>query len=352
MMILEYVPASPGTKDPRRLAGMKAEEQMAHYLGRAFGESKDVMLLHGLRLVDETQREPNGGPFVAQIDHLVLHRHGAFIVESKSCLGSVRITPSASGADEWAIKSRKSNRYNGMPSPLAQAKRQADALRRCLQKHDKEVLGKILGLKQRTFTNMPIQFIAAIGDGGVIDNEKGWVPPRKPYAGTVEKADNVCVFIENEMAKHRENDRALLADMKSEYGWWASKPAEVNHTARLLFALHAPLRPGAGVPAQPVPASPPKRTPTPSKGPKTPPAEDAACKSCGESRALDAMCGKFGYYWKCRSCGVNTTMPRVCSACRCADKEVVRIQKRGPEYTRRCGTCSIAEVIWRATGVS
>ena len=92
--------------DPRRRAGYEAEKQMAHYLGRAFGADRRVAVLHGLRLEDEARPDVDGGPSVAQIDHLVLHRYGAFIVESKSCTGSVRISASASGQDEWAVKPR------------------------------------------------------------------------------------------------------------------------------------------------------------------------------------------------------------------------------------------------------
>ena len=103
MVTLKYRDAHPGTKNRRRMAGQEAEEQMAHYLDRDFEKSDDVALLHGLRLVDETRTDVDGGPVVAQMDHLVLHRFGAFIVESKSLKGLVRVKPSPSGGGECLL---------------------------------------------------------------------------------------------------------------------------------------------------------------------------------------------------------------------------------------------------------
>ncbi len=57
-------------------AGMKAERQLAHYLKRAFGDAKDIFVFNDLRVVHEGE--------VAQIDHLLLHRSGLIIIESKS----------------------------------------------------------------------------------------------------------------------------------------------------------------------------------------------------------------------------------------------------------------------------
>ncbi|MCR9115470.1 MAG: NERD domain-containing protein, partial [bacterium] len=69
--------------DKRQLAGFNAEKQMAFYLRRAFGESSDVFVFNDLRIVRNDE--------VAQIDHLVLHRYGFAIVESKSITGTVEV---------------------------------------------------------------------------------------------------------------------------------------------------------------------------------------------------------------------------------------------------------------------
>ncbi|MEM1422937.1 MAG: nuclease-related domain-containing protein, partial [Planctomycetota bacterium] len=149
MIVKNYETPGKAPKDARRTAGHDAEQQMAHYLAREFESASDVAVLHGLRLVDDTRTDVGGGPMVAQIDHLVLHRCGALIVESKSCAGSVKIAGSSSGRDEWTIMTRREKRWRGMPSPIQQANRQAQVLRRVLQGRRDEVLGKALfGLMQ------------------------------------------------------------------------------------------------------------------------------------------------------------------------------------------------------------
>lgn len=56
---------------------------MAFNLQREFKDDEDVLILNGIRL------ESNGD--TAQIDHLIIHRYGMVIVESKSVYGTVEI---------------------------------------------------------------------------------------------------------------------------------------------------------------------------------------------------------------------------------------------------------------------
>ena len=56
---------------------------MAFYLKWAFADDPGVHVFHNLRL--------EVGSDAAQIDHLILHRGGAVIIESKSVTSSVRI---------------------------------------------------------------------------------------------------------------------------------------------------------------------------------------------------------------------------------------------------------------------
>ncbi|MEO1407846.1 MAG: nuclease-related domain-containing protein, partial [Pseudomonadota bacterium] len=126
-MIVKPPSTDPRPTDPRLRAGIQAERQMAYYLHRAFATSSNLYVINDLRLVDPEQPEPDprtGGssPGVAQIDHLVLHRFGAFIVESKSVTGTVTVRDDG-GGDEWTRSGK------GMPSPLRQAERQGEFLR-------------------------------------------------------------------------------------------------------------------------------------------------------------------------------------------------------------------------------
>lgn len=101
-MILKEL--DPYTTDDLLLrAGRAAEVQMAYHLQRAFADDDQFVVINGLRI------EHAGD--AAQIDHLILHRHGATIVESKNVAGKIRINEH----DEWARLYNKGSR--GMASP-------------------------------------------------------------------------------------------------------------------------------------------------------------------------------------------------------------------------------------------
>lgn len=345
MELLEYRDAHPGTNAPRLRAGQQAERQMAHYLGRAFKEAPDIVLLHGLRLVDDTRTDVSGGSVVAQIDHLVLHEFGAFIVESKSCSGDVRVSTGVSGGDEWSIRPVKASRYRGIPSPIQQAQRQGQVLRDLLIAHKAETMGKVLGFLQKGYSHMPIQLVVAISDSGVPDYKRGWKPAQTPFRTSVEKADNVSAFIDQEIRTHRKKNKLAVLDPKSDYGLWRMTRDELKRTGDLLAGLHTPLRAKQQSPAQATqPSSPEAPAPRATAEPR---GAAPSCKQCGERTRLDPRSGRYGYYWHCEACDTNTSMNGPCSACGAKGKGKVRVSKRGGEYVRTCSSCGVDEVIWR-----
>ena len=87
MILKELEPFQSTDKLAR--AGRAAEEQMAFYLRRKFATSPDVRVFNNIRL------EKNGD--AAQIDHLVLYKHGVIIIESKSVTSEVKINAQGSG---------------------------------------------------------------------------------------------------------------------------------------------------------------------------------------------------------------------------------------------------------------
>jgi hypothetical protein len=131
---------------------------MAFYLRRAFAEAPDVLVFNDLRV------ERNGE--IAQIDHLILHRWGMIIIESKSVTSRVKINEREEWSRLWDGRDR------GMASPVLQAKRQADLLRRLLDDHALDLVGKVFGLMQVRFGAMPIDLLVAISDDGVIQRTK------------------------------------------------------------------------------------------------------------------------------------------------------------------------------------
>ncbi len=113
--------------DKFSLAGADAEKQMAFYLRRVFATDKDVLVFNDLRYKDDTDD-------AAQIDHLVMHREGFIIIESKSVTSAVEINEHGEWTRFW-----NGNRQ-GMPSPIQQAKRQIDFLRRALHANKESFL--------------------------------------------------------------------------------------------------------------------------------------------------------------------------------------------------------------------
>ena len=82
--------------------GHDAEKQMAFYLKRAFQNKSDVVVINDLRIQmdDDT----------AQMDHLIIHRFGFIVVESKSVTAKISINEHG----EWSRYYRNSSK--GMPS--------------------------------------------------------------------------------------------------------------------------------------------------------------------------------------------------------------------------------------------
>ena len=335
-------------KGPRQRAGAEAEKQMAFYLHRDFRDDEEVFVLHDLRIEDQEQPEQDGSPGVCQIDHLVVHRWGLFIIESKSVTEEVRVRSDGSGGDEWTrVRLQKEA---GMPSPIRQAQRQANFLRAFLQRHREELLGRapfgsraivkiVTGTDQHGFKNAPIQLMVAVSDTGRIKRIGGWKEPRKPFRVFVTKADLVPDKILQELKAHRKN-------AGRDYGVWRMRAGEPRNVAEFLAARHVG-RPGTkpSRPNRTAPKQDRKRHPKRLDGAEH--AQDAACRHCG-SRDLTALSGQYGYYWKCGACQKNTTMPAVCSACgakKGRDSEV-RVRKDKTTYFRDCQVCGTSEIIW------
>lgn len=285
-------------RDPRLQAGAEAERQMAHYLHRRFCEDPELHVLHDLRIEDRDQTEQDGSPGVCQIDHLIVHRWGMFIVESKSVAEAVQVRPDGSGGDEWFRV--YSGKKTGMPSPVQQARRQAGFLRTFLQRRREELVGRMpfgmrtlakvkLGTDQRGFRNAPIQLVIAVSDGGRIDRLDGWEEPRKPFRVFLAKADLVADKIEGELAHHRAGSRLLKVKLTGEYGLWSMEADEAGTVAEFLAAQHVERPDALSVRSDRAPAV---RSPDQSGlGPaRADAAGDAICKHCG-GRDLTAQWG-------------------------------------------------------------
>lgn len=346
MIVKEYVErAAKG--HPRTRAGHAAEKQMAFYLRRAFADHDGLFVLNDLRIVDpERQIEGASAEDASQIDHLVLHRWGMFIIESKSCTGEICINDDGSGGDEWTFNKQ------GRNSPLKQAGRQADYLRKFLTQHHESLLGKhavgtrtlakmLKGTDQRTVTRMPMQAIVAIAESATIKRRK-WKEPSTPFQHYVCKADLVCDKVIAEYGRHQKA-ASPLGKPDGDYGLWSMKLEEVAAIAYFLNEHHTPRK-------NKVKQSPSSATATKASVPSKPGAVvvQAACKECN-GHNLEGRWGRYGYHWSCKDCDSNTSMPRVCGACGIDGKasKQVKIRKEGSKFYRSCIPCGIEELIWK-----
>lgn len=341
---------------------------MAFYLNRAFSDDPDLLVLNNLRLVDPQQPEHDGRDGVCQIEHLVLHTRGAFIIESKSVTGEIAVRADGSGGDEWVR--RFDGRGVGISSPIQQARRQSEFLRAYLQRHREELLGRVpIGLRlvsriasgtdQRGFRNLPMQIIVAISDRGSIRRVNGWKEPGTPFQTFLCKADLASEKILSELKHHREASALFNRSARSEtYGLWSMRADELRAVGEFRHRSHAPAPAdvrSASTPerAEPMTLGRPRAATPPDAGSsrdhpaRAADAPAASCRHCGAG-ALIARWGQYGYYWKCATCDGNTPMPVQCSSCGAIGRQGrgVRIRKDGPSYFRHCEMCEREERIW------
>ena len=343
MIVKPYTQRTGTARSPHLHAGAAAEKQMAHYLHRNFANDPDVLVLHGLRLEDREQPEQDGSPGVCQIDHLIVHRYGMFIVESKSVTEEVHIRPDGSGGDEWSRIYR--GREKGMPSPIRQAERQSEFLRNILRRSRDKLLGrmplgtrtlaKVLnGTDQRGFAATPLQLVIAISDQGTIRRLDGWKEPSQPFRVFVAKADEVPQKIKKELERHRKGSSMLRIQLPtSEYGLWTMQESEATQVAGFLAEQHVDR-------SRVVPSDPSRDMALGAH------AAEAACKRCGATDLHASF--YYGYYWRCGACDGTTNMPTVCSSCGAKGQsgKGVRIRKKGKDYFRDCEACGTSEIIW------
>lgn len=199
-------------------------------------------MLNSLRIVDPEQPEYNGSSGACQIDHLVVHQWGMFIVESKSARNDVFVGPDGHGGDEWTRVYQ--GMTQGFASPIRQGKEQGEFLRRFLQLRREQVLGKVPGAlgilskikngtNQRGFLSMPVQVIVAYSEAAILHRKNGWVVPKSPFNDFVVKADQVGTRIREELDRHRAGSR-LMSAAKDNYGIWDIKSESAQRVADFL----------------------------------------------------------------------------------------------------------------------
>jgi len=340
--VIAKEPDKKSSHDRFLAAGLEAERQMHFYLNRAFGHEDEVMVFGDLRFPAEKD--------ACQIDHLVMHRWGLVIIESKSVSGEIEVNEH----EEWMR--RFGGHAQGMSSPILQAGRQRDFLLTLLQQHRGQLRRKVLGVRQGGFTHCPVDLFVAISDHGRI-KRRGADPPE------LKKADQIPHEIEAIIERHRKGSSLLRGSTFSDDGMWDMNLEEMARVRDFLLERHQPRfgtgvagteRPPALVWSEGLGDARETNMPNPQDDGRPPavatprsagPAPAVACRHCASTDAsmLHGR-GPRPYYLRCAQCGKSTSLEWVCQSC----GGEARIRKSRLEFTRWCKdpTCGFEELIF------
>ena len=299
-------------KNPTKLekAGFKAEKQMAHYLSRAYKNSKEVYVINDLRL------ESDGDS--AQIDHLIIHRFGFLIIESKSVSTEISINENS----EWIRHYGGSKK--GMPSPVMQAQRQAEFLKTFLGENSEHLLRKKIAFNF-SIKKFKFDILVAISDDGIIDRAKNI------NTDEVHKADQITNSINNLISSYANTNNKIFS-LKIHNNFYDSS---MKKTINYLLLSHTPKTPINKVAEEQATYSiEPKIKPKASDANKIKLNIFSCCKC--SSTDIKIIHGRFGYYFKCNDCSGNTTIKLKCKNESCKH----RLRKSKNEFYHECSSCN------------
>jgi len=292
--------------DYKRMAGEKQESQVSYFLDRYFGSDDNYKILSNLVI------EVNG--FNSQIDHLIIYKAGFIVVESKSIQGAVRVN----SLGEWE-RSYK-DEWFGIPSPVQQAAVQIDNLKALLRENSSQLLGKLLGL-QKGFGLRQYKTVIAISSSARLDRDN--IP-----------TDISQYIVKTEFLVDKIKDLTQAANS----GLKSFAKTEPRFTADEMDRIYEFLKSyqQSGEPAL-----------KPETKPAVKPAEvleapgqrlvTVSCKKCGETEALSAQYGRFGYYVQCAKCSTNTALKHACPACGSAS---TKTRKSKADMYLDCQSCN------------
>ena len=302
------------SSSPRHAAGDKQERDVAFYLRRSFKDTPDYIVFNDYSFTFNGEN--------AQIDHLIIHRYGFLIVESKSIYGEVKVNKNG----EWS-RSYK-GQWSGIPSPIKQAELQFQLLKSMLRDHVTEFLGKILGLQQG-IGGRKWDVLCAVSNTCILHRDN--IP--KDVNARVIKSEGVVdavraigdkglakkIFGSDPAFSHEEMEN--IANFVMQQATNVELPKKVKEKA-------------IPVETKPVIESPPETSVSY--------ATTVACKNCGEVSKLEGRYGKYGYYVFCAACSTNTSMKQPCPRC---SNTKTKISKKKNTYWLNC-ECSFPYLIF------
>lgn len=298
-------------------AGIKGEQESAYLIDFDYGESKNNMVIHDLRI------EAKGR--VAQIDHLIINRLlDVLVLETKHFHAGIKISEEG----EFLRWNGYKKTYEGMASPLAQNDRHIQVL--------KDAFGQIEMPKRLGVRLAPcFHSYILVAPNARIDR------PKKFDTSNVIKAD----VLRSTWLK--DTDEASVLDGLGGLAKLVSRDTLLD-IGRRLVALHKPIRidyagkfgaAGRDAPSLTRPAVAPTQ-------PAEPPRQDTPvghiCRACGNGK-LTIQYGKYGYYFKCPDCDGNTPIKLGCGV----EGHKERIRKEGRQFFRECAECKSSRLYFQ-----
>lgn len=302
--------------DKFQYCGYEAEKQMGFYLKRAFQKDNEIIVINDMRL--------EMGKDIAQIDHLVIHKYGFIVIESKSVTSEVSINEHGEWIRHFAGQTK------GIPSPVNQAKRQTDFLKDFLLVRGRDLFRKKKIFKA-TFSDFKYDVLVAISDDGIVNRAQGIT------FDEVYKADQITDAVKNIINGYEETNNKILSVKTN----WSFMDATIQKISSYLIRSHKPV--GGNTEAQIIVskkkvdndeiASPSVAIAKSSDQPKY------CCSKCS-SNNIEITYGRYGYYFKCKDCDGNTAIKLTCNKSTCKPK----IRKKKSEFYKECDECGTSEL--------
>ncbi len=203
-------------------SGYEAEKENAYYLNFEFDKSKNVILLHDIRL-DHDGR-------TAQFDHILISRFGIELLESKSSKGTMTIN------DDGSLDLKNAKYINTYPNPLEQSKRHAAVLKEFIAAS--ELLSKRIDI----FGGIEISSKVLINPKTTLTNNKlpkGFERADSFISNRKKEIDDISVFkVVGLLSKGYNIDKAKeIAQMIVD----AHKPVEFDYAKKFKIAKSTPI---------------------------------------------------------------------------------------------------------------
>mgnify|MGYP000006735857 CR=1 FL=1 len=287
------------TDDKLIKAGYDASKQIAYYLKKEFSSDKDIQVFNNLRFLYNGE--------YTQIDHLIIHRYGFIIIESKSAKTKISY-------NEIGEFSRFFNgEWKGEKSFVKQAEEQKNILRKILTDNEEKLFQKNKIRIQRKAKDFQFDTLVAVSSScpEIVR------PQKDQYKNKVIKAEFVVEKVKEIIEAYRKKTALFSLSLEIIMDL-ADK--EKEDIAEFFLSINEPSK-------EYIP-------PTPQKKEKIKPL--SACPNCGS--AVKILWGKLkNYYWHCYRCNYNQAIKHHCPEC----NQVMKIRKEKENFYIYCDKCNL-----------